>query len=100
MLDTHVAWLCFNFNQGSNHLAIFEAHVVLFELEWLGRPQRGKTTFQDRYSGHLCGISFHTLVLEYDMRLAIQCSFILAMQCSTNSFESRLSNANCLDRHQ
>ena len=64
-------------NQGSTPLAIFEAQVVLFEVKWLGRLQRGITSSQERYSSHLCGIFFHTLVLEYDMHLAMQCSSIL-----------------------
>ena len=51
--------------------------MVLVEVKWLGRLQRGITPSQERYSNHLCGIFFHTLVLEYDMHLAMQCSSIL-----------------------
>ncbi len=51
--------------------------MVLFEVKWLGRLQRGITSSQERYSSHLCGIYFHTLVLEYDMHLAMQCSSII-----------------------
>ena len=51
--------------------------MVLFEVKWLGRLQRGITSSQERYSSHVCGIFFHTLVLEYDMHLAMQCSSIL-----------------------
>ena len=45
--------------------------MVLFEVKWL---HRGTTAFQERYSGDLCGIFFHTIVLEYDMRLAMPSS--------------------------
>ena len=51
--------------------------MVLFEVKRLGRLQRGITSSQERYSSHLCGIFFHTLVLEYDIHLAMQCSSIL-----------------------
>ena len=50
---------------------------MLFEAKWLGRLQRGITSSQERYSSHLCGIFFHTLVLEFDIHLAVQCSSIL-----------------------
>ena len=100
MLATQVAWAPFNFNHGSTPLAIVEAHMVLFQVKWLGRLQRGTAAFQESYSSHLCGTFFHTLALEYDMHLAMQCSSILAMQCSSNSLKSRLSNANCVNCHQ
>ena len=51
--------------------------MVLFDVKWLGRLERGITSSQESYISHLCGIFFHTLVLEYDMHLAMQCSSIL-----------------------
>ena len=72
-----------------------EAQMVLFEVKWLERQQRGTTAFQERYSSRSCGIFFQTLVQEYDMRLAIQCSSILSIL-----FEIKLSNTNCVNRHR
>ena len=53
--------------------------MVLFEVKWLGRLQRGTTASQERCSSHLCWIFFKTIALEYDMRLAMQCSSILCV---------------------
>ena len=92
-------------NQGSTPLAIFEAQMVLFEVKWIGRQQRGTTTFQERYSSRLCGIFFQTLVQEYDIHLAIQSSPILCVlfeikvvKCKLCESSSRFGGMKMLPR--
>ena len=54
-----VDWAPFKLQpEGSTHFAIFEAQMVLFMGQWLGRQQIRTTAFQERYSSHLCGIFF------------------------------------------
>ena len=79
--------------------------MVLFEVKWLGRQQRGTTTFQERYSSRLCVIFFQTLVQEYDMCLAIQCSSILCVlfeskvdKCQLCESSSRFGGMTMLPR--
>ena len=79
--------------------------MVLFEVKWLGRQLRGTTTFQERYSSRLCGIFFQTLVQEYDMCLAIQCSSILyvlfeikVVKCKLCESSSRFGGMKMLPR--
>ena len=66
--------------------------MVLFEVKWLGRQQRGTTEFQEKYSSRLCGIIFQTLVQEYDMRLAMQCSSILYVLFEIKVVKCKLSS--------
>ena len=66
--------------------------MVLFEVKWLRRQQRGTATFQERYSSHLCGIIFQTLGQEYDMRLAMQCSSILYVLFEIKVVKCKLSS--------
>ena len=73
----HVAWAPCQIQPGIDSFGDIYAQMVLFEVKWLGRLQRGITSSQERYSSHLCGIFFPTFVLEYDMHLAMQCSSIL-----------------------
>ena len=79
--------------------------MILFEVKWLGRQQKGTTAFQERYSSRLCGIFFQTLVREYDMRLAIQCSSILyvlfeikVVKCKLCESSSRFGGMKMLPR--
>ena len=79
--------------------------MVLFEVKWLERQQRGTMTFRERYSSRLCGIFFQTLVQEYDMRLATQCSCILyvlfeikVVKCKLCESSSRFGGMKMLPR--
>ena len=70
--------------------------MVLFEVKCLGRLQSGITSSQERYSSHLCGIFFHTFVLEYDMHLAMQCSSIIYVLFEIKGVKYKL----CVNRHR
>ena len=79
--------------------------MVLFEVKWLGRQQRGTTAFQEKNSSRLCGIFSQTLVQEYDMCLAIQCSSILyvlfeikVVKCKLCESSSRFGGMKMLPR--
>ena len=65
--------------------------MALFEVKWL---QSGITSSQERHSSHLCGIFFHTLVLEYDMHLDMQFSSILCLLIEIKGVKCKLCESS------